>query len=337
MRYPDIYFEPNYAKLYAGKEDEVVEYVFQNDLGTVSNLFIKRKIETLIDGLQYYDITTPYGYGGPIIRELKEAGRKSELVQEYISDFERYISDNRIISEFIRFHPLLRNAQDFQAVYQCNFDRKTVGTDLTYDDVIGTEFSRHRRKDIRRILKEPGISYEIDEHPETLDDFIDIYYSTMDRDGAGADYYFKSSYFRDLLERFPEHVITAKVLMNDRPIAMGIYFRYQKYLHAHLSGTLSEYLAYSPAYILKYALALYGHEHGYEVIHYGGGSSRAPDNSLYRFKKEFGKNTEFDFYIGKKIWHQEIYDKLCCISGKADTVFFPAYRANMPTAMKGNG
>ena len=55
------------------------------------------------------------------------------------------------------------------------------------------------------------------------------------------------------------------------------------------SGTLSENLTYSRGYVLKYALASYGHERGYEVIHYGGGSSRSLENGLYRFKKNLGR------------------------------------------------
>ena len=110
-------------------------------------------------------------------------------------------------------------------------------------------------------------------------------------------------------------------------IAMGVYFRYNRYLHAHLSGTRTAYLSYSPAAILKYALALYGHENGYQYIHYGGGSTKSPDNGLYKYKKEFGKNTSFDFYIGKKVWNERAYVDMCKAKGvDMASGFFPAYR-----------
>ncbi len=156
---------------------------------------------------------------------------------------------------------------------------------------------------------------------------MDVYYSTMSRDNAADFYYFGKEYFQKMIASFPDHIITGKVFLKDTLIAMGVYFRYGRFLHAHLSGTLSEYLTYSPAYILKYALALYGHEKGYEVIHYGGGSSRSLENGLYRFKKEFGQNTEFDFYVAKKIWNEEIYRKMCmAIGADMNNDFFPAYR-----------
>lgn len=327
--YPDIYFEPAYARLYEDADSMAVEYRFSCPLGEITNLFLKRRIPiTLPDKKQYYDLITPYGYGGPVIRRLENGADKEALIAAYMEDFQRYAGENRIVSEFVRFHPIVGNGVDFQKAYQSIFDRKTVGTTLTYEDVIAVEFSKHRRKDIRRILKNPDIRYEVNEHPDTLDDFVEVYYSTMDRDNAGEYYYFGKEYFRSILETLGDHVITGKVYLKDKLIAMGVYFRYGKYLHAHLSGTLSDYLEYSPAYILKYALALYGHEKGYEVIHYGGGSSNSPDNGLYKFKREFGQNTEFDFIIAKKIWNEDQYRRLCtAVDGDLDSHFFPAYRA----------
>ena len=325
-QYPDIYFEPNYARLYETEDSKAVEYRFECEYGVITNLFLKRKIDTVLsDGIQYYDIITPYGYGGPIIIDTTDADK---LIAAYMEGFRRYAEQEHLIAEFVRFHPVIGNGVVFREAYGAVFDRKTVGTNLTYEDVIGTEFSKHKRKDIRRILKIPEIRYEVDEQPESLDDFINIYYSTMDRDKADDYYYFDSVYFRRMLECLHEHIITGKVFLGEKLIAMGVYFRYGKYLHAHLSGTLSEYLEYSPAYILKYALAVYRHEKGYEVIHYGGGSSRAEDNGLYRFKKEFGRTTEFDFYIAKKVWNQSVYRQICdAVHADTETGFFPAYRA----------
>jgi len=323
--YPDIYFEPEYARLYETADSRAVEYRFSCEYGEITDLFLKRSIPILLpDGTQYYDIITPYGYGGPVIHHATD---QEKLISAFLDDFQHYTAREHIVAEFVRFHPIIGNGAVFRDAYHAVFDRKTVGTNLRYDDVIGTEFSKHKRKEIRRILRNPDLRYEIEENPRSLDDFVEIYYSTMDRDGAGEYYYFPPAYFQQMLERFPGHITTGKVFLGDRLIAMGVYFRYGKYLHAHLSGTLSEYLEYSPAYILKYALALYGHEKGYAYIHYGGGSSPDPDNGLYRFKREFGKNTEFDFYLAKKVWNEQIYQQLCDAKGvTGKSGFFPAYR-----------
>jgi len=323
--YPDIYFEPDYARLYENEDSEAVEYRFECEHGVITNLFLKRKVNIAFpDGIQYFDLVTPYGYGGPIIHSSID---QEKLIAAYMEDFRAYTARENIIAEFVRFHPIIGNGLDFKDAYNAIYDRKTVGTNLTYEDVIGTEFSKHKRKDIRKILKNPDIRYEVDENPESLDDFVEIYYSTMDRDGADEYYYFNKTYFQKMLDTFHGHITTGKVFLGEKLIAMGVYFRYGKYLHAHLSGTLSEYLEYSPAYILKYALAIYGHEKGYEVIHYGGGSSRSEENGLYKFKREFGKNTVFDFYIAKKVWNTDVYKNICeAVGADINTEFFPAYR-----------
>ncbi len=326
--YPDIYFEPAYGRLYETPEETCEQFLYETDAGRISDVFLKRRIPDLPEGEEAFDLITPYGYGGPVILELKDPEKKKELIDGFMQAFSRYAKENRIVSEFVRFHPIIGNGVDFREAYGSLYDRKTVGTNLTYEDVIGTEFSKHKRKDIRKILSDPLIRYETEEAPDRLDDFLEIYYSTMDRDAADDYYYFGRDYFQKILDSFPENVVTCRVFYGEKTIAMGVYFRYKGLLHAHLSGTLTEYLSHSPAYILKYAMALYGHEKGYQYIHYGGGTSSSPDNSLYQFKKNFGKNTEFDFYIGKKIWDEAAYHRLCALRGvPEDTAFFPAYRA----------
>ena len=47
-------------------------------------------------------------------------------------------------------------------------------------------------------------------------------------------------------------------------------------------------------------------------------------------KHSFSKNGDMNFYIGKRIFNQEAYDKLCDIRGISDkTGYFPAYRKSV--------
>ena len=72
----DIYFNEDYGKL-----GEYVEpgrnCVFQIDSenGSVRHMFILRTVPWLVDGVQYYDIVTPYGYGGPIVTRANNPDR----------------------------------------------------------------------------------------------------------------------------------------------------------------------------------------------------------------------------------------------------------------------
>lgn len=324
----DIYFDNNYGKLYEKVENGKAEvFLFTSEYGTVKNQFIKREVPRKIDGKTFYDIVTPYGYGGPIVI-ANDDQKREELVLQYMKSFSQYCKENNIVSEFIRFHPMINNAHDFKDVYTISCDRKTIGTNLIdFDNPIQSEFSKSCRKNIQKALNK-GVNFEVVENPTDISEFKKIYYSTMDRNNATEYYYFDDEYFDLLITFFKNNILVVKAMHEDITIAQGLYFVYGKNIHIHLSGTLSEYLYLSPAYVLRYAVTLWGKENGYEMIHHGGGRSSKSDDSLYLFKKQFGKNTEFNFYTGKKIWNNEIYSDLTRILNVTkNTEYFPAYRS----------
>lgn len=320
----DLYFDENYGKLYEKIENGKVEFfVYKDENGVISNQFIKRKIPTTQG--EYYDITTPYGYGGPVIEQCKN---RELLLKKYEIALKKYCIKNNIVSEFIRFHPIINNALEFKDIYEIEYMRKTLGTNLEkYNDPVHEEFSKSCRKNIRR-CKNKGITFKVTEAPKNISKFKEIYYSTMDRNKATDYYYFDDEYFDKILKYFKDNILIVEAIYEGKTIAMGLYFIYNKILHIHLSGTLTEYLYLSPAYMLRYGATLWAKEHEYKLIHHGGGRSNSEEDSLYLFKKNFAKNTEFDFYIGKKIWNQKIYNKLCEEKNieQRNIDFFPAYR-----------
>lgn len=81
-------------------------------------MFIMRPVPWLIHGVQYYDIVTPYGYGGPMILETNNG---EKLKKEYSEAFGKYCSDHKIVSEFIRFHPIFQNYLDVDDSYDVIF------------------------------------------------------------------------------------------------------------------------------------------------------------------------------------------------------------------------
>lgn len=323
----DIYFAEEYGKLYEGAENgKAILYKYEDKEGSVRNLFVLRKIPIDIDGEAWYDIVTPYGYGGPLIENIADGFTEEELEAAFAKDFSDFCSRNRIVSEFVRFHPLFENARKFENTYQITNIRHTLGTNLAFENPVGEEFSKGCRKNIRRALSK-GITWRVTERPADISVFKKIYYSTMDRNGAGEYYYFDDKYFDDCQKYFKDNLLFVEALYEEKTIAAGLYFIWGDLIHIHLSGTLSEYLYLSPAYILRYAVTLWGKENGYKLIHHGGGRSNAADDSLFLFKKQFASKTEFNFSVGKKIWNNDVYSALCNAAGVSpESDFFPAYR-----------
>lgn len=329
MLYKDIYFTRKYGKLYEEIENGTVEvFEYNSDIGSISNMFIKREIPNMLYEEKCFDIITPYGYGGPIVLSCVDESRKEELVKNYHDEFKKYCFKNNIVAEFIRFHPINNNAKDFTKVYEVEYVRKTVGTNMKdFDDPIQGEFGKGCRKEIRRAIKK-GVTYRIEKSPDCLDTFKEIYYQTMDRNDANSFYYFDNKYFDNILKDFKNELLITELIFEDKVIASEMYFVSDRLIHAHLLGSLSEYLHLSAGCLLEYATVLWAKEKGYDYIHHGGGRTNDENDALFKYKKKFGKNTEFDFHIAKKIWDKDKYYKLCETNNvDPDIDFFPAYRA----------
>lgn len=120
----DLYFDEKYGRLYEKIENGTCElFHFRHPLGSIRHMFIKRRIPLKVNGNTYFDIVTPYSYGGPLIEDCTSEG-KEELVKEFMQEFQAYCTEHRIISEFIRFQPVIG-----------------VGMSFVYDNMIHTHLS----------------------------------------------------------------------------------------------------------------------------------------------------------------------------------------------------
>lgn len=327
----DIYFNKDYGALYEKTENGSCEsFEFRNALGSVRHMFIKRGIPiTLAGETPYYDLITPYGYGGPVMEAVDEAAKK-QLAADFIQAFGDYCSNNNIVSEFVRFHPVMGNISDFSGCYETAFMRKTIQTRLAAtEDPLMSEYSASVRRDIRNGLKR-GVEYKVTVNPGNLDRFRDLYLETMKRNNADDYYYFDEEYFARCIDLLGPQLVIVEVTWRGMLIAMSLNFVGNDLLHVHLTGSLENYHhLYAPS-ILQYALMEWGRENGIRLIHHGGGRTNEPNDKLYLYKKKYGKVEELEFHIGKKIWNPEIYDLLCKEAGVEDKgSFFPAYRQDI--------
>src|SRR5699024_6804917 len=154
----------------------------------ITHSAIKREIQTTIEGEKYYDLISPYGYGGPIIHDYSN---KQKLIEEFNECFSIYCNNNNIVSEFIRFHPVVKNHQERKDIYDITYMRQTVGTDFKkFEDTFQSEFSRTARTKVRKRLRDDRFSFHIDRGFENVEDFVDIYYKKKDRYSIRLYYYF---------------------------------------------------------------------------------------------------------------------------------------------------
>ncbi|SER60046.1 GNAT family N-acetyltransferase [Salisediminibacterium halotolerans] len=323
----DIYFDKAYGRLYEkADEGKLRTFTYDSDEGTVVYRFIQREVPLKIDHAPYYDILTPYGYSGPLMTSVHAGKDRKRLAGGFDEAFQAYCDKERIVSEFIRFHPLAENADDFQSVYELEHARDTVATNLRdYADPFQAEFSSSTRNNVRRAFKK-GVTYHVVERPADLEAFKAVYRHTMERTNAAAYYFFDDAYFAGLLAMYRDQLAVVEVRHAGELLGASLVLLSGTWIHWHLSGTYQHTQQFAPDYVKAYAITEWGKANGYDFIHHGGGRTASKDDKLYKFKKQFGKNTSFPYYFAKKLRNPALFDALCRqTNSRQDTDFFPPY------------
>lgn len=270
---------------------------------------------------QFFDFATPYGYGGWIVEGEVVSANTEKMFQAYTA----WLKKNGIISEFVRFHPMLKNheaCQDFYEVIQLG---EVVHMDLSSREGIWENIISKNRNMIRKAIKN-DVKIFNGRFPEIYRQFRSIYNGTMDKDNADEYYYFGEEFYQSCLEDLPQNAQMFWAEKDGKVIAASIMLMTNGRMNYHLSGSLREYSSLAPTNLLLYEAALWGCANGYKTLYLGGGVGSGED-SLFKFKRAFYKGDLNRFYIGKRIFCQEKYDLLLQMREPIDSGFFPKYRA----------
>lgn len=292
--------------------------------------FFYRKISIKNTQTSYYDITSPYGYSGPSYDKENEIYLPSfwELV-------DNWYKENNVISEFIRFN-LSYNYKHYTGELFPTL--LNVKGEITDPEVLWEKFKPKVRNNYRKAVKN-GLEYkmhygEIDE--KVIDDFYNIYISTMERNGANTQYYYKKEYFMNIALENKEKCSVAMIYKDSIPISTEFILLSNNTAFSYLGGTLSEYFNSRPNDFLKFNTIKWLYD--LKIKYYVLGGGRKNGDGLYTYKKSFFANDDdVIYYTGQKIIDQSAYDELCKLTFKEYNLdkkqtegitFFPSYRIN---------
>ncbi len=329
----DIHFEYDYFDLYHDEGEKPIMVYMKTDIGKIVYTFMLRDIafhSNLGDRIEkgkYFDISTPYGFGGPLI-ETEDIDNKSKIIKLFYDELSKFYKEQNVVSEFIRFSPIIKNHENTEGAVETTYIKKVVAIDLEeYEKEKELGLKRSRRKSVNR-ARRTGMEAELECAPESFDKQLEIYYDTMDRKEASESFLFPKEYFEKMLDLLSEKLLMTDIILDGKIINFGLSFLSERIIYAHVEGTNSEYMNYSPSDINNADTIKWGYENGYKYFFLGGGITSSEDDSLYLYKKSFG-NIEFDFYLGKKIWNKKDYDYLVSVSNRdsnKSSSFFPQYR-----------
>jgi serine/alanine adding enzyme len=262
------------------------------------------------------DLVTPYGYGGPV-----GAGERPPLA-EFAAAYQAWCERRGIVSSFAVFHPLLDNTDSpAAAAFHRTALAGTVAWPL-HDDLLAA-MDKHHRRLVRRAQAD-GHEVTVERAPGDLAEFVAVYERTMRRAGAAPFYLFSPAYWEAL--RAAVGLVRVDVRRGGELAASVLGMGEPPWLHYHLGGTSESGRGSGASQLALYALARWGKENGYTMLHLGGGVGGRSD-SLLRYKLRFAPGGLVRAAIGKAVHDLPAYLRLTGADAVDWDGFFPAYRA----------
>lgn len=318
----DIYHTKEWVSSCELNDQEEVFYLlisFQDEKAFFP--LIKRKIKNT----DYFDLFTPYGYGGvAFTHNSSEKFRLNSL--NYLRE---YLSTTKCVSVFLRLHPLLNQGLNNSPFYFDNGVTLFVNLEREYYE-IQKKYSSGHKYDLKKSSKNSDLILIDDKSYTYYKNFISIYLETMKYLSASKFYFFNENYFFNLKTMLGENLKLVVVKNEDTVIGASLFLLHNKIIQYHLSGTSQEGRNFQPSKLILDYMIKWGSENKYSVLHLGGGVGGNIDH-LYKFKKGFSSE-EMKFSTIRMVISEEVYSEISLNAGfNLDQIsdlsdFFPIYR-----------
>ncbi|MDM1780926.1 GNAT family N-acetyltransferase [Acinetobacter indicus] len=318
----DIYHSIEWLLLNKDLQEGEIYCIFLEDEKNCAFFpLIKRKIK----GTSFFDLITPYGYGGVAFKKNTDITFK-ENIFKLLKDC---LSDTNCISVFLRLHPLLNNnVKESEFVFSNGI---TLATNLnsSYSDLY-SKYSSGHKYDLKKSKKNENISIVDDIDFIFFDEFIEIYLETMRYLQATDFYFFDREYFYRMKGLLADRLKLVVVKCNEQVIGASLFMLDNGIIQYHLSGTTIDGKKYQPSKLILDYMIAWGISQDYHFLHLGGGVGGQQD-ALYKFKKGFSAD-EYSFYTVRLIINNTVYRQLCLdlklTNVEIDNIsnFFPLYR-----------
>lgn len=318
----DIYHTTEWVEINRDLQQGEELYILIN--GGANNYAFLPLIRRKIVGTDYYDVLSPYGYGGIVFSKKSTQKFKEKAFEELYE----YLKKKGCISLFLRLHPILNKDIVSKDIFLNGSTLVIILNDDYY--TLYNKYSSGHKYDIKKSFKNPDIKVVDDIDFLYFESFISIYHETMDYLQASSFYFFNESYFKKLKEKLNSKLKLIVVLEGDKVIGASLFILYNQIIQYHLSGTTYQGRIHQPSKLILDYMIRWGIEHQYKYLHLGGGVGGQKD-SLYKFKKGFASE-EIEFSTLRKVINKEVYTHLCLKQGyildeiEDISQFFPLYR-----------
>ena len=299
--------------LYENGEDRAINVVFRRDISKDDKL--AGKIETG----KYYDLISPYGYGG-FLGQIDDYQALNNI-------YNTFCIEHGYICEFVRFELFTNYHEYYDGEVETRTHNVVRSLEMPLDDM-WMDFKQKVRKNVKK-ANSFGLQIIIENTDEHLQDFLDIYYSTMDRSNAENEYYFSKEFYQTI-NSMRDNIMYFHVVHEGKVISTELVIYGSENCYSYLGGTNRDYFDMRPNDFLKYEIIKWAKEKGLKNFVLGGGYGS--DDGIFKYKTCLAPSGVVDFFIGRKVFNRELYNQLVelreidnpeCLESK----YFPKYRA----------
>lgn len=297
---------------YENGQDTAINVVFKRDIA------LDPKMSGRIAEGQYYDLITPYGYGG-FWGSITDWGDLND-------SYSKYCLENHYICEFVRFELFSEYFLHYPGEVETRTHNIVRSLDISLDDM-WMDFKQKVRKNVKK-ASSYNLSVIMENTGEYLDDFLRIYYSTMERTEAENEFFFSKRFFDDL-NTMKDNVMYFHVVYEGKIVSTELVLYGAENCYSYLGGTDRDYFEVRPNDYLKYEIIKWAKEKGLKRFVLGGGYGA--DDGIYNYKLCLAPHGVYDFYIGRRVFDSEAYSHLVSIRAEEnpecrESEYFPKYR-----------
>lgn len=252
-------------------------------------------------------MVSPYGYGGalydgdPLCREAAS--------HDFEFFFIRELRRRGFVTEFIRddvFVDRLACRSVGEVIEQQ--PNVVVRLQRTAED-IWKSYKAKVRKNVKR-AKENGLRVTFDTCGAMLDDFLEVYYGTMERTEASKSFFMSKDKFERLQSTLGSDggLLYVHVFDGDQIISTELLLLSSDTIYSFLGGTVATAFDKRPNDLLKHEVILWGGANGYKWYVLGGGVTAG--DGIFRYKEAFDPESIFPFQVRRVKYDSGAYQLL---------------------------